>query len=86
MTIIARTSSSSGPTDIAIVGVSTSLSDRNVSCIAPLRQIVRQLKAKDHAKMPSNIFRACAVDSRISVRGDDRGTLRGHQSCKAQPH
>ncbi|KAE9170590.1 hypothetical protein PF002_g30045 [Phytophthora fragariae] len=56
MTIIARTSSSSGPTDIAIVGVSTSLSDRNVSCIAPLRQIVRQLKAKDHAKMPSNIF------------------------------
>ncbi|KAE9069932.1 hypothetical protein PF001_g29173, partial [Phytophthora fragariae] len=37
--------------------------------------IVRQLKAKDHAKMPSNIF-----------RGDDRGTLRGHQSCKAQPH
>ncbi|KAE9064037.1 hypothetical protein PF005_g29711, partial [Phytophthora fragariae] len=56
------------------------------STVAPLRQIVRQLKAKDHAKMPSNIFRACAVDSRISVRGDDRGTLRGHQSCKAQPH
>ncbi|KAE9064036.1 hypothetical protein PF005_g29711 [Phytophthora fragariae] len=26
------------------------------STVAPLRQIVRQLKAKDHAKMPSNIF------------------------------